>query len=197
MGPPVRKSTTTLGADEQEPHTRLTTLGHVSTACQRPVTRRTRCHLRQECSRRKSGDAESFRQFLEKTLKLRVNEAKSHGRPIDQLEFLGFTFKKTSIRWSERALLAGIHAADNATHRSKLGRLHVISTEETGPGCPRMDEVFRHCRILPPHPGTRPLVEAASPDGLLETVAHVPDECPESVEAWSVAEDCYFGGDES
>jgi RNA-directed DNA polymerase len=32
-----------------------------------------------------------------------VNEAKSHVRPTDQLEFLGFTIKKTSIRWSERA----------------------------------------------------------------------------------------------
>jgi RNA-directed DNA polymerase len=46
---------------------------------------------------------QSIRRFLERTLKLRVNEAKSHVRPTDQLEFLGFTFKKTSIRWSERA----------------------------------------------------------------------------------------------
>jgi RNA-directed DNA polymerase len=46
---------------------------------------------------------QSIRRFLEKALKLRVNEAKSHVRPTDQLEFLGFTFKKTSIRWSERA----------------------------------------------------------------------------------------------
>lgn len=46
---------------------------------------------------------QSIRRFLEKTLKLTVNEAKSHVRPTDQLEFLGCTFKKTSIRWSERA----------------------------------------------------------------------------------------------
>jgi RNA-directed DNA polymerase len=46
---------------------------------------------------------QSIRRYLEKMLKLRVNEAKSHVRPTDQLEFLGFTFKKTSIRWSERA----------------------------------------------------------------------------------------------
>jgi RNA-directed DNA polymerase len=45
----------------------------------------------------------SIRRFLERTLKLTVNEAKSHVRPTDQLEFLGFTFKKTNIRWSERA----------------------------------------------------------------------------------------------
>ena len=42
----------------------------------------------------------STRRVLEKTLKLRVNEAKSHVRPTDRLEFLGLTFKKTSIRWS-------------------------------------------------------------------------------------------------
>lgn len=46
---------------------------------------------------------QSIRRFLEKTLKLKVNEAKSHVGPTDQLEFLGFTFKNTSIRWSERA----------------------------------------------------------------------------------------------
>ncbi|MCP4395851.1 MAG: group II intron reverse transcriptase/maturase, partial [bacterium] len=46
---------------------------------------------------------QSIRRFLEKTLKLRVNEAKSHVGPTDQLEFLGFTFKKANIRWSERA----------------------------------------------------------------------------------------------
>ena len=46
---------------------------------------------------------QSIRRFLDKTLKLKVNEAKSHVGPTDQLEFLGFTFKKTNIRWSERA----------------------------------------------------------------------------------------------
>ncbi len=46
---------------------------------------------------------QSIRRFLEKTLKLTVNEAKSHVGPTDQLEFLGFTFKKAKIRWSERA----------------------------------------------------------------------------------------------
>ena len=46
---------------------------------------------------------QSLTRFLDKTLKLRVNEAKSQVRPTDQLEFLGFQFKKMSIRWSERA----------------------------------------------------------------------------------------------
>ena len=46
---------------------------------------------------------QSITRFLEKTLKLTVNEAKSHVQAESQLEFLGFTFKKTSIRWSEGA----------------------------------------------------------------------------------------------
>ena len=46
---------------------------------------------------------QSITRFLEKRLKLKGNEAKRHVRPTDQLECLGFTFKKTNIRWSERA----------------------------------------------------------------------------------------------
>ena len=44
-----------------------------------------------------------IRRFLEKTLKLTVNEAKRQVRPTDQLECLGVTVKKTSIRWAEPA----------------------------------------------------------------------------------------------
>ncbi len=46
---------------------------------------------------------QSVRKFLEKELKLKVNEDKSSVLPTDQMEFLGFIFKKTKIRWSERA----------------------------------------------------------------------------------------------
>ncbi len=46
---------------------------------------------------------QSIRKFLEKELKLKVNETKSSVLPTDQMEFLGFIFKKTKIRWSERA----------------------------------------------------------------------------------------------
>ncbi len=60
-----------------------------------------------------------------------------------------------------------------------------------------MDELFRHCRILSAHPGTRLLVEAQNPNVLLETMAQVPDESPQSAQAWSAAEVRYFGGDES
>ena len=45
----------------------------------------------------------SIRRFLEKRLKLKVNEKKSCVVPTDQSNFLGFTFKGTKIRWSEKA----------------------------------------------------------------------------------------------
>ena len=45
----------------------------------------------------------SIRRFLEKKLKLKVNEKKSRVAPTDQSSFLGFTFKGTKIRWSDKA----------------------------------------------------------------------------------------------
>ena len=45
----------------------------------------------------------SIRRFLERKLKLKVNEKKSCVAPTDQINFLGFTFRGTKIRWSEKA----------------------------------------------------------------------------------------------
>jgi len=45
----------------------------------------------------------SIRRFLERKLKLKVNEKKSRVAPTDQSNFLGFTFKGTKIRWSDKA----------------------------------------------------------------------------------------------
>jgi RNA-directed DNA polymerase len=45
----------------------------------------------------------SIRRFLERKLKLKVNEKKSCVAPTDQINFPGFTFKGTKIRWSEKA----------------------------------------------------------------------------------------------
>ena len=45
----------------------------------------------------------SIRCFLERKLKLEVNEKKSCVAPTDQINFLGFTFKGTKIRWSDKA----------------------------------------------------------------------------------------------
>ena len=46
---------------------------------------------------------ESITRFLERKLKLKVNQDKSHVSKTDDTDFLGFTFKKTKIRWSEKA----------------------------------------------------------------------------------------------
>jgi RNA-directed DNA polymerase len=46
---------------------------------------------------------ESITRFLQRKLKLEVNQDKSRVAPTDQTNFLGFTFKGTKIRWSEKA----------------------------------------------------------------------------------------------
>ena len=54
---------------------------------------------------RSAGDrvAQSIRRFLERRLKLSVNEKKSRVGSTDETEFLGFALKKTRILWSEKA----------------------------------------------------------------------------------------------
>ena len=46
---------------------------------------------------------ESITRFLNRKLKLKVNQDKSQVAPTDQTNFLGFTFKGTKIRWSDKA----------------------------------------------------------------------------------------------
>jgi RNA-directed DNA polymerase len=46
---------------------------------------------------------ESLKRFLERTLKLRVNQEKSRVVPTNQAVYLGFTFRGAKIRWSEKA----------------------------------------------------------------------------------------------
>jgi RNA-directed DNA polymerase len=45
----------------------------------------------------------NIQRFLERKLKLKINEKKSQVAPTDKIDFLGFTFKGTKIRWSEKA----------------------------------------------------------------------------------------------
>jgi RNA-directed DNA polymerase len=47
--------------------------------------------------------AQSIRRFLERRLKLSVNEKKSRVGPTNETEFLGFAFKRTKISWSDAA----------------------------------------------------------------------------------------------
>jgi len=46
---------------------------------------------------------QSVQRFLEGTLKLRVNQDKSHVAHSDHATFLGFTFRGGSIRWTDKA----------------------------------------------------------------------------------------------
>ena len=46
---------------------------------------------------------ESLKRFLERRLKLRINQEKSRVVPTNQATFLGFTFRGTKIHWSEKA----------------------------------------------------------------------------------------------
>jgi RNA-directed DNA polymerase len=46
---------------------------------------------------------ESVTRFLKRKLKLEVNQDKSQVSSTDQTNFLGFTFKGTKIRWSDKA----------------------------------------------------------------------------------------------
>jgi len=45
----------------------------------------------------------SVQRFLERKLKLKVNEKKSQVDKTDKTNFLGFTFKGTKVRWSDKA----------------------------------------------------------------------------------------------
>ena len=46
---------------------------------------------------------ESVQRFLERKLRLQVNESKSRVAKPDKTDFLGFTFKGAKIRWSDKA----------------------------------------------------------------------------------------------
>jgi RNA-directed DNA polymerase len=45
----------------------------------------------------------SIRRYLTRELKLEVNEEKSKVAPVEEITFLGFAFKRGTIRWSDKA----------------------------------------------------------------------------------------------
>ena len=72
----------------------------------------------------------SVQRFLERKLKLKVNQDKSQVAPTDRINFLGFTFKGTKIRWSEKAFREFKRRVKKLTGRSwfvsmqyRLGKL--------------------------------------------------------------------------
>jgi RNA-directed DNA polymerase len=60
----------------------------------------------------------SVTRFLERKLKVRVNAEKSRVVPTDQCRFLGFTFKKTQLRWTDKAFREFIRSVKRLTVRS-------------------------------------------------------------------------------
>jgi len=57
----------------------------------------------------------SVQRFLERRLKLKVNAGKSSVSPTDRITFLGFTFKGTKIRLSDKAFLEFIRQIKRLT----------------------------------------------------------------------------------
>jgi RNA-directed DNA polymerase len=56
--------------------------------------------------------------FLERKLKLRINQEKSQVASTNEITFLGFTFKGSSIRWSDKALTEFKRRVKKLTGRS-------------------------------------------------------------------------------
>jgi RNA-directed DNA polymerase len=61
----------------------------------------------------------SLTHYLARKLKLLVNEAKSQVAKIDACTFLGFTFRRNKLRWSERAFADFKYQVKQLTGRSK------------------------------------------------------------------------------
>ena len=60
----------------------------------------------------------SLTAYLDRQLKLPVNEKKSHVAKIDQCVFLGFTFRRGKLRWSDAAFADFKHRLRELTGRS-------------------------------------------------------------------------------
>ena len=60
----------------------------------------------------------SLTTYLSRRLKLPVNEQKSQVAPIEQCEFLGFTFRRSKLRWSDSAFEDFKHRIRELTGRS-------------------------------------------------------------------------------
>ena len=60
----------------------------------------------------------SVTRFLQRKLKLQINETKSQIVPTNQCRFLGFTFRGTKIRWTQKSLEGFKHRIKELTGRS-------------------------------------------------------------------------------
>lgn len=63
---------------------------------------------------------DSIRRFLERKLRLKVNEKKSQVVPVEECGFLGFIFVRGKIRWSDKAFLKFKQRIREFTGRSRF-----------------------------------------------------------------------------
>jgi hypothetical protein len=115
----------------------------------------------------------SIRRFLERELRLQVNEKKSKVAPVEECGFLGFVFVKGKIRWSDKYFL-------EFKRRLRLftGRSWFVSMEYRYNywHYARLDELLRNIGVLSTDPGIRRMAPPPDTDVLLETVALCPDQ---------------------
>ena len=61
----------------------------------------------------------SIKRFIERKLKLKVNDAKSQVVPVSQCKFLGFTFRGSKLAWHKKALQQFKYRVRQITGRSR------------------------------------------------------------------------------
>lgn len=61
----------------------------------------------------------SIKRFIERKLKLKVNDAKSQVAPVSQCKFLGFTLRGSKLAWHEKALQQFKYRVRQITGRSR------------------------------------------------------------------------------
>jgi RNA-directed DNA polymerase len=114
----------------------------------------------------------SITRYLETTLKLTVNPAKSKVAPMSECSFLGFTIKGKKIRWTDKSVAQFKHRVRELTGRSwgvsMDYRLHKLGQFVRG-----WTAYFGISEYYRPVPGARTgrLDQTAYPHVLLETVA--------------------------
>jgi RNA-directed DNA polymerase len=112
----------------------------------------------------------SITRYLETTLKLKVNPAKSKVAPMSECSFLGFTMRGTKIRWADKALANFKHRVRELTGRSwgvsMAHRLHKLGQYVRG-----WTAYYGISQYYRPVPELDDWIRAAHAHVLLEAVA--------------------------
>jgi RNA-directed DNA polymerase len=95
---------------------------------------------------------QGVQRFLERTLKLRINQDKSRVAPTGQATFLGFTFRGVRIRWTGKAFREFKRRVKELTGRSWFVSMELDSTAR--PVSPGLGELLRDLGLLSADPGS-------------------------------------------